>query len=71
MISSGSLRQGSGMGVAHYLASKFALIGFTQSLAFELAPYKVNVNAVCPGIADTPTWRRRLARAREAVGRHG
>ena len=38
---------------AAYSASKFALIGFTQSLAHELAPYQVNVNAICPGIVDT------------------
>lgn len=37
-----------------YCASKFAVIGLTQSLAMELAKYKVNVNAVCPGtIVDT------------------
>jgi meso-butanediol dehydrogenase/(S,S)-butanediol dehydrogenase/diacetyl reductase len=38
---------------ATYCASKFALIGITQSLALEMAPYKVNVNAVCPGLVDT------------------
>lgn len=32
-----------------YCASKFAVIGFTQALAQELAPHKVTVNAVCPG----------------------
>ena len=29
------------------------MIGFTQSLASELAPYQVNVNAICPGLVDT------------------
>jgi NAD(P)-dependent dehydrogenase (short-subunit alcohol dehydrogenase family) len=29
------------------------LVGFTQSVAHELAPYGVNVNAVCPGLAET------------------
>jgi NAD(P)-dependent dehydrogenase (short-subunit alcohol dehydrogenase family) len=38
---------------AAYSASKFAVIGFTQSLAQELAPYQVNVNAICPGLVDT------------------
>ena len=38
---------------ATYCASKFALIGITQSLALEMAPYKVNVNAICPGLVDT------------------
>jgi meso-butanediol dehydrogenase / (S,S)-butanediol dehydrogenase / diacetyl reductase len=36
-----------------YVASKFALIGLTQTLALELAPYKINVNAICPGLVDT------------------
>jgi NAD(P)-dependent dehydrogenase (short-subunit alcohol dehydrogenase family) len=36
-----------------YVASKFALVGLTQTLALELAPYRVNVNAICPGLVDT------------------
>ena len=40
-------------GLAHYCASKFAVIGFTQSLALELAPYNINVDAVCPGMVYT------------------
>lgn len=38
---------------AHYSASKFAVIGFTQALALELAPYRINVNAICPGKVET------------------
>ena len=38
---------------ATYTASKFALVGFTQSVAHELGEYKINVNAICPGLAET------------------
>jgi len=38
---------------AAYSASKFAVIGLTQSLAHELAPYNINVNALCPSLVDT------------------
>jgi meso-butanediol dehydrogenase / (S,S)-butanediol dehydrogenase / diacetyl reductase len=41
-------------GLAHYAASKFALVGFTQALARELAPHDITVNAVCPGVVATP-----------------
>ena len=34
---------------AHYCASKFAVVGFTNALAKELAPANVRVNAICPG----------------------
>ncbi|MGI8551212.1 MAG: SDR family NAD(P)-dependent oxidoreductase [Dehalococcoidia bacterium] len=47
--------------VAHYCASKFAVIGFTQSLALELAPAGVRVNAVCPGWLETHMWSDVLA----------
>jgi NAD(P)-dependent dehydrogenase (short-subunit alcohol dehydrogenase family) len=40
----------------HYAASKAAIINITQSAALALAPYHINVNAVCPGIVPTPMW---------------
>lgn len=39
---------------AHYAASKAAVIAFTKSLAVELAPNNVLVNAIAPGVTDTP-----------------
>lgn len=38
---------------AAYCASKFAVRGFTQALALELAPHRINVNAICPGLIET------------------
>lgn len=38
---------------AAYSASKFAVIGLTQSLAHELAPHQINVNALCPSLVNT------------------
>ena len=52
VISSGAGKRGRAR-YAAYCASKFALIGFTQSLAEELASYRINVNAICPGLVDT------------------
>ena len=52
IISSGAGKRGRAR-FAAYCSSKFALIGFTQSIAQELAEYKINVNAICPGLVDT------------------
>ena len=46
--------------LAHYCASKYAVIGFTKSLAFELAKHKINVNCVCPGLVKTGMQSREV-----------
>ena len=45
---------GSTSGHAHYASSKAGLVGFTISLAREVAPYGINVTAVAPGIMRSP-----------------
>jgi D-sorbitol dehydrogenase (acceptor) len=42
--------------VAHYCASKAAVISYTQSAALAMAPYGIRVNGISPGVVDTPMW---------------
>jgi D-sorbitol dehydrogenase (acceptor) len=43
---------------AIYCASKAAVISITRSAALALAPYGVRVNALCPGMTETPMWQQ-------------
>ncbi|MGI4744999.1 MAG: SDR family oxidoreductase [Janthinobacterium lividum] len=52
---SGQARQGF-IFTPHYAASKFGVIGITQSLAKEVAKESITVNAFCPGIIETDMW---------------
>lgn len=53
---------------AAYHASKHAVVGLTRSLARELGPSGIAVNAVCPGYVDSPMVRRILARLGDLTG---
>lgn len=48
-------QQGVGFpGIVHYCASKGGVAAMTEALAVELAPYNIRVNAIAPGVIDTP-----------------
>lgn len=52
-----------------YSASKFAVIGFTQSFAFEAVEHGIRVNAVCPGYVDTSMGQESIRSKGEREGR--
>jgi NAD(P)-dependent dehydrogenase (short-subunit alcohol dehydrogenase family) len=63
-----------GMGVAHYVASKFGVRGLTQSLAVELGPHRIRVLGVAPTVTLTPgleAQRERLESAGFALDQLG
>ena len=51
-LSSGAAFRGSPRGV-HYCASKGGVVSMTREMALELAPYRIRVNAIAPGLTDT------------------
>jgi len=55
--------------LAHYVASKWAVLGFTQSLAKELSEHNITVNAVCPGFVQTSMQDRELEWEAEMTGK--
>jgi len=54
---------------AHYAASKAAVISITHSAAIALGPHGVRVNAVCPGVIDTPMWAQVIAERARREGK--
>jgi NAD(P)-dependent dehydrogenase (short-subunit alcohol dehydrogenase family) len=51
-----------------YCATKFGVIGFTQSVALELGKHNITVNAVCPGPVDTDLIRQSVAQSAKIKG---
>jgi meso-butanediol dehydrogenase / (S,S)-butanediol dehydrogenase / diacetyl reductase len=61
-------KRGAAPYLAHYVASKFAVVGLTQAMALELAPHGIRVNSVCPGYVATAMQERELAWEAELRG---
>jgi 2-hydroxycyclohexanecarboxyl-CoA dehydrogenase len=70
---------GGGPGLSHYAAAKSGIIGLTKALGLELGPHGITVNAIAPGLIDTPLLDRsgmpqevrRMVVDRTPVGRIG
>lgn len=43
--------------VSHYCATKAAIISYTQSAALAMAPHRIRVNGIAPGVISTPMWK--------------
>ena len=59
-VASMAAKQGNVPYLSHYIAAKFGVVGLTQAMAFELGPYGIRVNSVCPGFVATPMQKREL-----------
>jgi len=57
LINISSIAGLAGMGTVHYATAKAGLLGFTRALARDLGRRGIRVNAICPGVIDTPMTR--------------
>ena len=62
-----ALRGGRLLGKTAYAAAKAGVIGFTKSLAYELAPLGITVNCIAPGVHNTPRRARDTEEERERI----
>ncbi len=66
-LASGAAYRGSPRGV-HYCASKGGIVSMTRQMALELAPHRIRVNAIAPGLTDTAQPRYGMSEAELAAG---
>jgi NAD(P)-dependent dehydrogenase (short-subunit alcohol dehydrogenase family) len=66
-LTSGAAYRGSPRGV-HYCASKGGIVSMTRQMALELAPHRIRVNAIAPGLTDTAQPRYGMSEAEIAAG---
>jgi NAD(P)-dependent dehydrogenase (short-subunit alcohol dehydrogenase family) len=66
-LTSGAAFRGSPRGV-HYCASKGGILSMTRQMALELAPYRIRVNAIAPGLTDTTQPRYGMSEEELAAG---
>lgn len=61
---------GTGVGKSDYIATKHGLVGLTRAVALEALPFKVTVNAICPGSTLTPHAERQIKEWMERGGKN-
>lgn len=74
IVNMGSIAGLVGYGYPSYSASKAGVVNLTRELGMELGPHNININAICPGVIQTPMIKLELARqyiSKTPLGRLG